>query len=289
MKSLAACVLVLFCLSSFYMNYMKEEWVPLLDRDLSEWEMYLSYRHKDGYTGEMPTEGGKAITPIGYNKNVNNVFSMVEEDGKPVLRISGEVYGCVFTKQEYENYHLKLKVKWGDKKWEPRKNKLKDSGVLYHSIGESGVDHWRAWMLSQELQIMEGHMGDYWAIASSAIDVRAFMPEGNMNTVASTRQPFLPLGAGTELSGFCLRSTDHESPEGEWTEIELVCFEDKSLHIVNGHVVMVLQNSRYMDNGKTVPLTRGKIQLQSEATEVFYKDVKIRSIEELPKEYATLF
>jgi hypothetical protein len=283
----AAAALVLFCITSFY---GKEEWEPLLDKDLSKWGMYLSYRHQNGYSGEAPTdEDGKEIAPIGYNKNVSNVFSVIEENGEPVLKISGEIYGCVFTKQEFENYHLKLKVRWGAKKWVPRMDKLKDSGVLYHSIGESGKDYWRAWMLSQEFQIMEGHMGDYWTIASSAIDVRAFIPEGDMNTVASTKQPFLALGAGTDLGGFCLRSEDHESPAGEWTDIELICFKDKSLHIVNGHVVMVLQNSRYMHNGTSTPLTKGKLQLQSEAAEVFYKDIKIKSIKELPKKYSAYF
>jgi len=289
-KGLAACTLVLacmFCLSSFY---LKKEWTPLLDKDLSKWEMYLSYRHKDGYNGDVPKdEDGKIIAPFGYNKNVNNVFSVIEENGEPVLKVSGEIYGCVFTRQEYENYHLKLKVKWGDKKWEPRMDKLKDSGVMYHSIGESGIDYWRSWMLSQEFQIMEGHMGDYWTQASSAIDVRAFIPEGNMNTVASTRQPFLPLGPGTGNGGFCLRSEDRESPAGEWTDIELICFKDKSLHIVNGQVVMVLQNSRYTKDGKPVPLTKGKIQLQSEAAEVYYKDIKIKNLEELPAQYAAYF
>ncbi|PRY08855.1 uncharacterized protein DUF1080 [Pontibacter ummariensis] len=289
-NSLAACAFASVCLFGVSSFHAKEEWVPLLDSELSNWDMYLSYRHQDGYKGEVPTEtDGTVIAPIGYNKNVNNVFSVVAKNGEPVLKISGEIYGSIFTKQEFENYHLKLQVKWGDKKWVPRTDKLKDSGILYHSIGESGVDYWRAWMLSQEFQIMEGHMGDYWTIASSAIDVRAFIPEGDMNTVASTRQPFLPLGAGTSIDGFCLRSEDHESPAGDWTEIELICFEDKSLHIVNGHVVMVLQNSRYMDKGRSVPLTRGKIQLQSEAAEVYYKDIKIKPLKDLPRKYATYF
>ena len=286
--ALAVCAVAIFCMSSFY---VKEEWVPLLDKDMSKWEVYLSYRHKEGYNGDLPRhEDGRIVEPIGYNKDLSRVFSMLDEKGEPVLKVSGEIYGSVFTKQEFENYHLKLKVRWGDKKWVPRMAKLKDSGVLYHSIGESGVDYWRAWMLSQEFQVMEGHMGDYWTIANSAIDVRAYIPEGDMNTVASTRQPFLPLGAGTDLSGFCLRSEDRESPAGEWTELELVCFEDKSLHIVNGHVVMVLQNSRYIgSDGQAVPLTRGRLQLQSEAAEVYYKDIKIKRLEALPNKYASYF
>lgn len=282
-----ACGLLLFALSSFY---MEEEWTPLLDKDLSKWENYLSYRHNTSYTGEMPeNEEGKIIEPIGYNQDRNSIFSTIEENGETVLKISGEIYGCVFTKQEFENYHLKLKVKWGDRKWEPRTRKLKDSGLLYHSVGESGVDHWRSWMLSQEFQIMEGHMGDYWSIANSAIDVRAFIPEGKMNTVASLRQPFLAIGSGTGLDGFSLRSQDHESQGGEWTELELICFEDKSIHIVNGHVVMVLQNSRYVEKGEAKPLRKGKIQLQSEAAEVYFKDIKIRNIERLPESFTSYY
>jgi hypothetical protein len=252
--------------------------------------MYLGYKHTPEYKGDVPrNEKGETVPPVGYNKNVDSAFTVSDEHGEPVLRIRGEIYGCVFTKQEFENYDLKLKVKWGARKWAPRTDKLNDSGVLYHSIGECGVDYWRAWMLSQEFQIMEGHMGDYWNIAGSGIDVRALIPEGKMSAVASDRQPFLAIGAGTGRDGFCLRSEDRESPGGEWTDLELICFGDKSLHIVNGHVVMILQNSRYMDNGISIPLVKGRIQLQSEATEVLYKDIRIRSIQALPAGYINYF
>ena len=160
---------------------------------------------------------------------------------------------------------------------------------MYHSIGEPGADHWRAWMLSQELQIMEGHMGDYWNIANSAIDIRAFSPEGKMNPIANERQPFVAIGTGTGIDGFCLRSEDHESPRGDWTSIDLICFGDKSVHIVNGKVVMVLRNSRYVVDGRSTLLTKGKIQLQSEAAELYYKEILIRNIDALPKEYASYF
>lgn len=265
-------------------------WKPLLDKNLSQWEMYLSYRHSPKYNGQVPVDAnGKEVQPIGYNKNEANVFSVTIMDGEPVLRVSGEIYGCIFTKAEYQNYHLKAKVKWGTKKWDPRTDKLMDSGILYHSVGEAGKDYWRAWMLSQEFQLMEGHIGDYWNIANSAIDIRAFMPEGVMNPVASEKQPFLPIGAGSPNGGFCLRGENHESPKGEWTEVELICYGDKSLHIVNGKVVMVLQNSHYVENGKSFPLTKGKIQLQSEAAETFYKGVMIKQLDAMPKEYGKYF
>ena len=268
----------------------RPEWNNLLDKNLSQWEMYLSYRHKPGYNGKVPVNNkGEQVQPVGYNKNEANVFTVIEEKGQPVLRVSGEIYGCIFTKAEYENYHFKTKVKWGEKKWDPRKDKLRDSGILYHSVGEAGKDYWRAWMLAQEFQIMEGHMGDYWNIANSAIDVHAFIPEGIMNPVANDKQSLLPIGSNTGTDGFCLRSENHESPKNEWTQIELICFEGKSLHIVNGHVVMVLQNSRYVENGTSYPLTKGKIQMQSEAAETFYKDIMIKELKTLPAEYASYF
>lgn len=235
MKNTITVILCFVFTVAFTFFNAKNGWTNLLDKNLSQRAMYLSYRHIETYNGGIPrNDKGEIIQPIGYNKNENNVFSVIEENGKPVLKVSGEIYGCVFTKQEFENYHLKLKVKWGTKKWTPRTQKIRDSGICYHSIGECGKDYWRAWMLSQEFQIMEGHMGDYWSIANSAIDVRAFIPEGSMNTVAGNDQPFLSVGTGTALQGFCLRTVNNESPKDEWTDIKLICFEGKNFILLMG-------------------------------------------------------
>lgn len=276
-------VLLLFFFSSFERN---NHWMDLLDKDLSQWENYLSYRYPEGYNGEVPKDAeGNDLKPIGLNKDEFGVFTVIEEEGRPVLRISGEIYGCVATKSEFDNYHLKLQVKWGDIKWHPRKQLLKDSGVLYHSIGPHGAESWRSWMLSQEFQVMQGHMGDFWSQANSAIDIRAYLPEYIMNPVADKSQPFLAMGRGEEIQGYCMRSANFEKPHGEWNELELICFENKSIHIVNGEVVMILKNSRYVEEGQKIPMNKGKIQLQSEAAEVFYKNIKIKKLESLPKEY----
>ena len=45
---------------------------------------------------------------------------------------------------------------------------------------------------------------------------------------------------------------------------------------------MRLSNSRHLFGGEELPLTKGKIQLQSEGAEVFYRDIKIEPIEEIP-------
>ena len=280
----------LILLVTLVYSCQEEKWTPLLDKNLSQWDNYLSYKHKLGYTGEAPRdEHENLIMPVGINSDSIGVFTIIEENKELVLKISGEYYGCVFTKNEYSNYHLKLKFRWGENKWTPRKSLLRDSGILYHSIGPLGAEHWRTWMLSQEFQIMEGHIGDYWNQATSAIDIKAFIPEYIMNPIANIEQPFISVGHGEIIPGFCLRSENHEKPFGSWNTLELICFDGKSIHIVNGHIVMILKNSRYVDGNKSIPLKKGKIQLQSEAAEVYYKDINIREIKTLPQEYLKYF
>ena len=291
MKSISlllSAVIVMLFSTSFS---LKEEWTPLLDNDLSKWRIYLSYRHKNGYKGEVPKDAqGNVIKPVGYDKNEANVFSVSNENGSPVLRISGEIYGCVFTRKDYENYHLKLKVKWGTKKWEPRLDELLDSGILYHSQGECGVDYFRSWMLSQEFQMIEKSMGDYWCIASSQIAIKAMKQPGSDSLIYSRTGDTYTFGTGgRDNYFFCKAGIDAEKPKGEWNDIELICYKDKSIHIVNGQVVMALSNSSYRTENGSMPLTKGKIQLQSEAGEVFYKDITIRSISDLPAKYQSYF
>ena len=52
--------------------------------------------------------------------------------------------------------------------------------------------------------------------------------------------------------------------------------------MVNGKVVMELENSLITKGDEIVPLTGGHIEIQSEFAEVFYRNIKIRPIEALP-------
>jgi hypothetical protein len=283
--------LILSTLLLFFTSFsMEPGWIKLLDKNLNQWETYLSYRYQDGYDGSIPVnDKGEKIEPVGYNKNEANVISMTIVNNEPVLRISGEIYGCIFTKQEFQNYHFRLKVKWGTKKWEPRRKDPMDSGILYHSQGECGVDYWHSWMQSQEFQVMEGGFGDYWCCAATGAHVKMHDPDArNDMGVYDPNGIDTPMGVGGTRTGFVQHSQDFEKP-GEWNSLELICFGDKSIHIVNGHVVMALSKLVYKDGDALKPLVKGRIQLQSEAAEVFYKDIEIKKINHVPTEYATYF
>jgi hypothetical protein len=261
-------------------------WTPLLDRDLSRWEVYLSYRHPSlEVTGPPRDENGEPLRPFGLNNDPAGVFSMIEEDGELVLKVTGEIYGCLGSLEQFEDYHLRLQVRWGNRKWPPRLDEPRDTGLLYHSIGDYGVDYWLSWKLSQELQIMEDAFGDYWSIAGAKVDIRCRLTEEGFYRY----DPGAELVSDRGIGDYCQRSADHERPDGEWNTVELVTFGDRSVHIVNGHVVMALENSRYFDGEAWQPLTRGALQIQSEAAEVYFKDIKIRPIEAMAGEYSPYF
>lgn len=272
-------------------NSAESSWENLIDVELTKWDKYLSFKHEVGYDGSPPLDNSNnEIKPIGLNKPGYEVFSTITENDEILIRVSGEYYGALATKQEYENYHFQLKFKWGEKKWIPRINKMKDSGILYHSIGDFGVEHWRSWMMSQEFQIMEAHTGDFWSQATSAVDIRAYPSESGLNPMANKNKEFLSFGEQGEAGKYCLRSNDYENPHGEWNTLDLYCFAEKSLHVVNGNVVMVLKNSRYLNNDdKFIPLVKGKLQLQSEAAEIYFKDIKIRSLDSLEEKYSSYY
>ena len=147
------------------------DWKPLLDANLSQFDVYLSYRG-DQIMSVIRNTAPPGLAPIGLNPPDQKIFSVIEIDKQPVLRITGEIYGCATTKQAFSNYHFRARTKWGEKKWEPRLSESKDSGILYHSNGDFGVDYWKSWALSQEFQVIEHGLGEYWRQATSAFDIR---------------------------------------------------------------------------------------------------------------------
>lgn len=290
MKKLLSASLLLLSISSISANADGDNWTHLLDKDLTQWNTYLGFPNSDTPIADVPKDAeGKYVRPLGHGRNDRDVFTVSMVDGEPVLRISGEIYGSVYTRESFENYQLSLEFKWGSQKWEPRLDLELDSGILYHAIGEHGVDYWKAWALSQEFQIIEGGNGDWWQIAGSQIDIRCEKPEGAKDYIYNPKTPFIAFGPGG-AGIHCRASHNAEKPKGEWNRLDLITYGDKSLHIVNGELVMALKNSRYTQaDGKVVPLTKGQILLQSEAGEVFFRRIKIKPIEGIPEEYNSHF
>ncbi len=154
---------------------------------------------------------------------------------------------------------------------------MRDSGLLYHCVGPQGAAS-SFWMRSQECQIQENDCGDYYSVAGGIVDVKA-TKKGN----SLTWNPDGELFKG--VKGRIIRSKNYEHKTGEWNTIEVLCLGGTCVHRVNGHTNMVMTNSRQVVGGKEVPLVKGKLQIQSEGAEVFYRNIQVKSIKEIPADY----
>jgi 3-keto-disaccharide hydrolase len=258
------------------------DWKPLFNgKDLAGWETWLGKPFKSvELPGVARNDRGEYAEPVGLNKDPKAVYSVVDLDGKPALRVSGEIFGAITTKDEFENYHFRVEHRWGQKKWPPREERPRDSGLLYHCVGAHGAGG-TYWMKSFECQIQERDCGDFWSVAGVLVDVEAAPKDPNNPKGELVYRKGAPKIAGTTRR--ILRESDHEKPAGEWNMIEIYCVGQTSVHVVNGKVVMILQALRQRLDGREVPLTKGRLQLQSEGAEVFFRNMMIRPISEIPR------
>lgn len=251
------------------------EWQSLFNgKDLKGWETYLDRPFTKDNTAVKPD-------PIGLNNDPNHVFSVVKEDGKPAMRISGETFGGINTLSDFENYHLRLEFKWGKLKWPPKLDQPRDSGLLYHSVGAHGTP--MLWMESFEFQIQEGDSGDYWGVMNVLTDITAAKNEKGKYVYQPGAAPVV-FQDQTPNGRTCLKNPDNEKPSGEWNTVDLYCFGGTCVHVMNGKVNNVLTKTRHIVDGKEEPLTKGKIQIQSEGAEVFYRNLRVEGIVKLPEE-----
>lgn len=262
---------------------VNDDWTSLFNGEsLEGWYTYQKQPEPSSeVAGLARGEDGSYLEPIGLNKDPLGVFSVVSEEDAPAIRMSGEVFGILVTEKEFENYHMSLEFKWGQAKYPPRKTEKRDSGILYHSVGSEGA--WGGvWMRSLECQVQEGDCGDYISVDTVLADIQSGYLEDQrwfIHHLDSAVQTFSP------SRSYCHKSEDHENPSGEWNTMEIYTVGGRSLHLVNGKVNMRISNSRHIVNGQEIPLTKGKIQLQSEGAEVFYRNIKIRDIEKIPSEF----
>lgn len=270
-----------------------QEWRSLFNgKDFSGWETWLAKPHRSSQVpGLRRNDKGEYLEPVGLDKDPTNVYSVVMVDGEPAVRISGEIWGALTTKEEFGNYHLRFEVKWGERKWPPREKTVRDSGVLYHCVGPHGAGS-GAWMKSFESQIQENDFGDFHSVAGVIVDVEADVVRGRRKDPKTGQEREVITKAtfrkgGEKLVGWTsriIRNPLSEKPHGEWNVVDIYCFGATAVHVNNGKVNMVLTNLRHKVDGREVPLTKGRIQFQSEAAEVFFRRIEIRPITAIPDE-----
>ena len=181
----------------------------------------------------------------GRNNDPEKVF--VVENG--LLHISGKEFGYIATEKTFKDFHLVAEFKWGEKKYPPRDadTTKRDNGILYYM--PAAVKD-TVWPRSIECQVQEGDVGDFWLIDSTTliIDGKRVAPKINQRVI---------------------KKQDAERPHGEWNRVEVISKKGKITHIVNGVVV---------NEGQDPNVTEGRIVIQSEGAEIYYRKLDIAEL-----------
>lgn len=232
----------------------------------------------------------KAI-PLFNGHNLDGWYSFLKNRGRDndpkavftvkdgIIRISGEEWGCITTLAEYENFKLVTEFKWGEIAFEPRLDNARDSGVLLHSQGEDGSSD-GTWINSIECQVIEGGTGDFIVVGDGSDqfqitstvalekqgDSFVFQQDGHPETINGGRINWF--GRDPEWKDtFGFRGgNDIEKPVGEWNTLECIAEDGQITIFLNGILV---------NRATNVKPTKGRIQIQSEGAEIFFRKIEL--------------
>jgi hypothetical protein len=218
MKKLLAILSVVLSFCDTYAQKMK----PLFNgKDLTGWYPFMKDR--------------------GPNYDSGFVFSV--ENG--LLHISGREFGYIVTEKKFNNFHLVAEFKWGENKYPPRENRVRDNGILY-CVADSD----KIWPKAIECQVQEGDCGDFWLIDSVTLVVDGARTQATKNTRVAKKR-------------------NNEKPTGEWNRLEIIFQNGKCTHIMNGVVV---------NEGADASVRNGRILVQSEGAEIYYRKIEIEEL-----------
>ncbi len=198
----------------------------------------------------------------GKNNDTEGVFDVVDGEIRLLdIPVTGEdeAFGYFATNDEYADYHLRFEYQWGEKKFAPRENLLRDSGLLYSMQGPD-----RIWPTSVESQVQEGDTGDYFFLAG---------PAGDSEVAPGTNRYQAGGEPRVQNSGSITASEVADNLDG-WNTSEVIVRGNSSVHIVNGVVV----NRSFNHTLDGDPLTSGKIAFQVEGAEISYRNIEIKDL-----------
>lgn len=187
-------------------------------------------------------------------------FSVVEVNRLPAVRASGEGQVAIETEREFEDFHLRFEYRWGAAAG------LHLASVRYHCTGPVGAKGTHG---------MELHLNQAGSYLRKNDLLRFDLADLRGGKVVPTG----PAGQGVPPW------SNRELPLGKWNQAALVCVGDSAVHVLNGAPVLALARSRRPGDPADVPVTRGRVRLQSVKGEVLFRKIEVRRATEIPAEY----
>ena len=239
-----------------------EGWIDLFNgKNFSGWYKYLSGKPRNHDPNEIFTIENGAL----------HIYKRTKDQGPAPL-------GYIATEIDYSHYHLRFQYKWGKKRFGSRAQDKRDSGLMYHGVGPDGV-HQKTWPRCMEYQVQEGDTGDIICIAGARCTVSI---DPNIPGRRRVRGQYLPPedGGVPNTSPFwSIKSGTYDTLEG-WNKVDVIVMgSDYAVYMVNGQINHRLTRiEQQTESGDWTPLAAGRIMLQAELAEVFFRNIQIKPI-----------
>ncbi len=237
----------------------------------SEWRDLFNGRDLEGWTVTLQ---GKAEgeDPDRFVQVRDGMIHMYP-DTDPAATVP---FGVITHEDVFSRFHLVFEYRWLEKRFAPRKEALRDAGLLYHA---SATD--KVWPDSVEYQVQEGDSADI--VFLNRRGWTWLHPEPGRAPEGQGKPGMLPEQGGVLTPGnrndfeYFGRYPEHDHLIG-WNRVEVIVHADESAeHVLNGHVRARLVDFTRLDGS---PLKDGKVCLQLEGAELQYRDVRIRELDE---------
>ncbi|MBQ8423542.1 MAG: DUF1080 domain-containing protein [Coprobacter sp.] len=175
-------------------------------------------------------------------------------------------HGLFYSEKEYSRFIFRFEYKWGIKIANNFDQWQYDAGFYYHVIND------KIWPKGMEYQVRYNHItglnhtGDMWCNGT------------RFDWTSGPEKRFLCENEGGKLQE--RRGGEHKAKlttnfhalDNEWNSCEIIVMGDKyAIHKLNGEIVNMATN---------LSVSKGKIGLQSETAEIYYRNIYIKEFDE---------
>lgn len=234
----------------------------------TEWRNLFNGENLDGWTVTLENHQ-EGQDPDRFVQVRDGVIHMYP-DTDPARKVP---FGVITHRDTFSRFHLTLEYRWMEKRFAPRKEALRDAGLLYHASSTH-----RIWPDSLEYQIQEGDSGDMVFLGCHGWSWKH--PQPDSAPAGQGRPGMLPESGGivthSRQGNYIGRFPEHDHPGWNWVEV-VVHAHESAEHILNGHTRARLVDFELADGS---PLASGKICVQLEGAELQYRNIRIRELEE---------
>jgi hypothetical protein len=229
------------------------------------WVSIFNGKNLEGWYSYLPSSG-RNNDPRGVFKVHDGMIHILDI---PETTEKQEM-GYIATEKEYSNCRIRLQYRWGKKRFAPRAQSPRKSGLLYCFVGPDKV-----WPRSVECQIMETDSGSLYLVDRVGVTTTVESKQKHRYVLGGV--PYTEIDKGL---GRIQRTEDYERP-GVWNTVEVVLNGDRATHVVNGLTANYgwgLRQPDSTDPRRFIPLTKGHLLLQAEGAEVFYRNVEVKAL-----------